>query len=207
LQAAVLFRDGLLVALLAARPIRRRNLAALRLGVHLVRRGAAYWIFLRTGETKTRDAYEAPLPTELTPAIERYLHQYRPLLARQRGRWHTAQSVAEGDALWISKDGSAMREIAIYFRIVRITKAAFGEPLHPHLFRHAAATSSAIAGGGAACAASGVLGHRHPSTKDKHYVLATTLDAGRVHQSAVLARRRRAQGRRKERARSEGTDR
>jgi hypothetical protein len=39
-----LFRDRLLIALLIARPLRRANMAALRLGTSLQRRGAAWWI-------------------------------------------------------------------------------------------------------------------------------------------------------------------
>ena len=38
-QRALRYRDGLVVALLAARPLRRGNLAGLRLGHSLVRRG------------------------------------------------------------------------------------------------------------------------------------------------------------------------
>ena len=38
------FRDGLIVALLAARPLRLRNLAGLELDRTLMRRGEAWWI-------------------------------------------------------------------------------------------------------------------------------------------------------------------
>ena len=41
---AMQFRDGLIIALLAARPLRLRNLAGLELDRTLTRRGEGWWI-------------------------------------------------------------------------------------------------------------------------------------------------------------------
>jgi integrase/recombinase XerD len=56
----ITYRDGLLIALLAARPLRIRNLAGLALDCTVVLRDAAWWIEIPGIETKTRDPIEAP---------------------------------------------------------------------------------------------------------------------------------------------------
>ncbi len=88
LQRASRYRDGLMIALLAARPLRRRNFAAIEIGRHLVRYAEAYWLRFEAAETKTREPIEASFPSELTPHLERYLSHQRPLLAQRTGRWN-----------------------------------------------------------------------------------------------------------------------
>lgn len=51
---AALYRDGLMITMLACRPIRRGSLAAMRIGEHLVKNGDAYQIAL--DETVTKKA-------------------------------------------------------------------------------------------------------------------------------------------------------
>ena len=68
---AALYRDGLMIMMLACRPIRRGNLAAMRLERHLVRRDDGYAIRLGGSETKNGRAYDAPLPAALTAFIDR----------------------------------------------------------------------------------------------------------------------------------------
>ena len=80
LRARALFRDGLIIALLAARPIRLRALTALALDGSFVRVADEYMLRLSEENTKTRVAYEAPLPTLLTPYADRYLFEHRPRL-------------------------------------------------------------------------------------------------------------------------------
>ena len=54
LEQARRYRDGLLIALLATRPLRRRSLAAIEVGRHLQRVGMHYVIELAEDDTKTR---------------------------------------------------------------------------------------------------------------------------------------------------------
>lgn len=70
---AIRFRNGLIVALLAARPIRLKNLAAIETGNHLVRVDGTYWLRLEADEVKNRKHIEVTLPDTLTPYIDRYL--------------------------------------------------------------------------------------------------------------------------------------
>jgi hypothetical protein len=59
-------RDGLIIALLIACPMRIKNLANLVIGEHLVFGGCEYWLKLTAAETKTGRAYVAAVPPELT---------------------------------------------------------------------------------------------------------------------------------------------
>lgn len=72
-HSALLFRDGLAIALLAQRPLRRANFAALTLDRHLVRRGADWWLQIPGNETKNGDPIDDPWPASLTAGLENYL--------------------------------------------------------------------------------------------------------------------------------------
>src|SRR5262249_17479870 len=96
------------------------------------------------------------------------------------------------DALWLSEHGSAMTEIAIYFRIREVTRAHFGHAIHPHLFRDSAATSIAIDDPEHVWMIKNVLGHSSLATSERHYIQAQMLQASRRYQQTVLARRRQA---------------
>src|SRR5215210_6252138 len=79
-EAALTYRDGLIIALLAVAPMRRRNLAGLTLGQNLMRVGESWMVVLGAHETKNRQALEYPLGAGLGQALERYLEQFRPVL-------------------------------------------------------------------------------------------------------------------------------
>jgi hypothetical protein len=61
LDAAIAYRDGLLIAILALIPLRRRNLADLALGVTLVREGSSWIVAFGEDDTKTHAAFEGSL--------------------------------------------------------------------------------------------------------------------------------------------------
>ena len=56
------YRDGLIIALLASRPIRRKNLAQIEIGHHLQRLGDTYWLFFE------RARHEEPPLIGIPPA-------------------------------------------------------------------------------------------------------------------------------------------
>ncbi len=192
LARAVTYRDGLMIALLAARPFRRRNFAALEIGRHLVRVGDTYWLRFAAAETKTRQPIDVPFPADLLPYLQRYLSYYQPLLAQRTGRWNRGHPATA--ALWISTHGSAMTEIAIYFRITKLTRQRFGQVINPHLFRDSAATSIAIEDPEHVRCTMAVLGHSTLATSEKHYNQAGSLEASRRLQRHVLELRQRFRG-------------
>jgi integrase/recombinase XerD len=183
LKAAGAFRDGLMIALLAARPVRRANLAAITIDWHLERRGDLYWLTFPAHEVKTRRTLEFPLPGALTAAVERYLAQYRPFLLSRHGRWKDDP----GDAFWISGDGSRLKAKRLAERIRKRTADRFGQPVNPHLFRDAAATSIAIEDPEHVGIILAILGHSTIRTSETYYNQATGIEAARRYQGVIAA--------------------
>jgi len=188
LDAAILYRDGLIIALLALIPLRRRNLAGLRLNQHLVAINGSWLITLDASETKTRAPLEMMWPDELLGPLATYLDVHRPRLAALAGRW----SKPIYDALWVSSHGSLMTEIAIYDRIRRHTLLAFGAAINPHLFRDAAATTLAIADPAHVRVAAPLLGHRTFTTTERFYQQAQSFDAHRAYVNAIFGKGKRS---------------
>jgi integrase len=180
-EAAIAYRDGLVIAFLALVPLRRRNLARLVLDRTLIRQGSEWLIAFGEDDTKTHAAFEIGLPDVLREPLENYLQNYRPILAAREGRWVRP---VEG-AVWVSKDGSPMRQIALYDRVRARTKEAFGVALNPHLFRDAAATTIAIADPEHVRLAAPLLGHRTFTTTEKYYQQATGYEAHRAFIEAL----------------------
>jgi integrase len=182
----ITYRDGLLISLLAARPLRIRNLAGLTLDRTVVRRGDDWWIEIPAVETKTREPIEVPWPRGLAGHLEYYLSAIRPVLAARQGRW----TRPVGKALWLSSDGSPMNMGQIYQRVVVNTRAALGRPINPHLFRDCATTSIAIDDPSHVGIASQLLGHRRWSTTERHYNQARAVEACRQFQAFLISLRR-----------------
>ena len=180
-EQAIAYRDGLLIALLALRPLRRRNLAGLVIGQTLVRTGEGWSIAFGPELTKTHAPLELTWPEALVPMLETYLAVHRPILSALKSRW----TGPVGHALWVSSHGSPMTEMALYDQIRKRTDAAFGRPLNPHLFRDAAATTLAIADPQHVRAASPLLGHAGQTTTERHYQQAQSLSAHRHYAKAL----------------------
>lgn len=88
-------RNGLMVALLAMNPMRRKNFAGLEIGTTFKQVKGRWWICLPARVTKTRcRPEERPVATWLNPFIELYLKEARSLLLRRLD--------SETNALWVS---------------------------------------------------------------------------------------------------------
>ena len=177
------YRDGLMIALLANRPLRLRNLTSLLLGRTLVRRGEVWWIQIPAAETKTKAPIDLPWPEVLAPQLDIYLAHYRSAIVALRG------TGTASDALWLSMYGPPMNDNGIYTRIVARTREGLGQPVNPHLFRDSAATSIAINDPAHIGIASRLLGHRSGSTTERYYNQARSVEASRLMQKSLLARR------------------
>ena len=193
-QRAQGFRDGLIIALLAARPLRRRNFAAIEIGRHLIRQGEDYWLKFSAKETKNRRAIAMPFPSVLLPFLERYVSQHRPLLnpITRGGRWvaKNPQPRPQTAALWISTHGTPMAATTIYGRVIALTTAKFGHSVNPHLFRDSAATSVATEDPAHVHIVKDVLGHSTLKTSERYYMHAQATEAIPRHQNGILALRR-----------------
>lgn len=103
IKEAVRYRDGLMFALTAFIPLRRKNLAALTIGRHLVREGD-YWDVIISGEeTKTGASIAARFPEMLELYLTTYLDRIRPQLNPSR----------DCAALWLNSKGGRLAYAAI----------------------------------------------------------------------------------------------
>jgi integrase len=169
---ARLYRDGLMIAFLAMRPMRLANLIGMVIGQHLVKRSGRWWIEVPGEEVKTGAAIELPFPATLVEPLQRYLAHWRPQLA------------ADGQArqcpvLWLSEQGRAMSRSRANTMINRRTAAAFGLPVNPHLFRDALATTVAVHRPDEVRIVSRMLGHNAIATAERFYNQARQVDAAR----------------------------
>jgi integrase len=159
-----------MIALLATRPLRLANLVQLELGRELVRRGDTWWLEIPGAATKNGELIELPVPDDLVEALESYLAVWRPQLARP-------ERVKASQALWLTHLGTTISDIHAYNNIVAHTRAAFGQPVNPHLFRDAAATTIALDSPKEVRIAARLLGHRCFTTTERYYNLARMAEA------------------------------
>ncbi|MDR3418349.1 MAG: site-specific integrase [Nevskia sp.] len=179
-------RDGLMIALLALRPLRRRNFIAIQLGRHLVRVGPDYRLRFEGADTKNGRWIDEPFPAPLTDRLERYLQHYRPwLCAQDSHRNPRIRFQPPGDHLWVSKTGAAMSEDVFYKDLRNRTRERFGQALSPHLFRDCAATTIATEDPAHVAIIPALLGHTTAQTSERYYNHAGMIDAGRRVQDVV----------------------
>lgn len=186
-EAAVMYRDGLIIAALALMPLRRRNLVQLRIGTEMRKKEDNWVITIPGASTKTHSPLDFDWPTDLLPQLETYLTIHRPVLAERCYRWPSRAA----DHLWVAATGSALTEVALYDIVRKRTKAAFGIAISPHAFRDAAATTLAVHDLKHVRLAAPVLGHTNFKTTEKYYNQARGLDAHRRY-TETLARLRRS---------------
>lgn len=198
---AVQFRDGLMIAMLAARPVRLKNFSALRIGHELVYRADVHWIILEAGHTKTHAPVELPYPTALTPWLHRYLSHYRRILLEPHAKAKApSQTRPPGMFLWVSEVRSMMGDRVIYQHLVDHTRSRFGHAVNPQLFRDCVATTIAIEDPVHVGITQNLLGHASPRTAERFYNHAHSLQASRSYQSIVLGLRRKARAEPRRRA-------
>jgi integrase len=176
------YRDGLIIALLALIPLRRRTLAALRIGKHLLKSGRLWALDIPRADTKTRHPLEYPISAELSARIDLYLSKFRCRIP----------GAAAHDGLWASNRGRPMDDGTIYDTVCRRTHAAFGFAVNLHRFRLAAATLWSIRDPGNVRGAKDLLGHSSFGTTEQHYIMAQSRIAGRALNRAIAGKRKRA---------------
>ena len=124
---ATLFRDGLMLALLVHRPLRASNFTGIAIGTHLLRLGDTWTLLFREGKVANAPPLQGPWPESLVDALARYLDVHRMVLLESERR-HRAPT----QALWISKQGTAMTQSAIDYQLRSRTEEAFGVAINMH---------------------------------------------------------------------------
>lgn len=186
IEAAMQYRDGFVITLLAHRPILRlANLHTIRCNEHLIHRNGQWHLLFGPHETKTKKPIELFLSPEVAQYLERYLSVYRPILLAAGGCRPAAQ-IAD---LWVSRDATPLCRSTLAHHIKRHTRAAFGAHINPHWFRDCTATDIAIMHPEQIGLVPPLLGHTDLKTSERHYNLAKSLEAGRRYHGDIAERR------------------
>jgi hypothetical protein len=173
------YRDGLIIALISAWPVRRRSIAALTVTRHLEFDAAGVNILLFREDTKSKRAESLRVPEDLLPYLLRYLKEIRPRLLGRR----------QHDGLWASYKGCPLTAGRIYDIVRARLTARFGKAMGLHDFRRAAHTFIATHAPDQIGLIPGVLQHTSLDVGEQHYNLARSVEASRRF-AAHLARTR-----------------
>lgn len=173
------YRDGLMISMLAARPLRLKNLAMIEIDQHLCVVDDTYWLRFDGSDVKNRRPIEVPLPQELSDYIDTYIRDWRPT------------PICNSKRLWLAYDGRPLNQKSLYWRITTRTRSAFGRSISPHLFRDCLATSIAIEDPRHVRISANLLGHSSLETSEKHYNQAHMIEAGRDIQRTINTLRKR----------------
>lgn len=174
------YRDGLIITLLALIPMRRRTLAALRIGRHLVKAGDLWALDIPAADTKSRLALDYPISRKMSGRIDVYLEQFRSHIPGANK--HTG--------LWPSNKGGSMCPNAIYITVRKHTKKVFGFGVNLHQFRHGAATFWSIHDPANVRGSKDLLGHASFGSTENHYIMGQSRLAGRALAHAIEAVRK-----------------
>jgi integrase len=177
---AIQYRDGLMIALLAFAPLRRKNVAALEIGRHLIWEGDGWFVLIPREETKTkRIPIEFPVPKLLEPYLATYLNIVRPRLM------YAPTCVA----LWMNSQGRRLAYAQIGDIISRHSMSRLGIRITPHDVRDAAATLWALLAPDQIGVARDLLTHADLTTT-KHYNRARGIEASRAYAQIITGMRR-----------------
>ncbi|WP_448208701.1 tyrosine-type recombinase/integrase [Azospirillum sp. sgz302134] len=184
---ALRHRDGLLMAFLAARPLRLTNLAAITLGQHLIMDGETVSLRFPGEEMKNGRPLEVSWPSALLEPLRTHLAVHRPMLVPPE----------QPACLWVGRLGPLSR-IGCQHAIMAATKRELGTAIPPHFFRYAAATTVAFHAPEDALIIAAILGHTTLRTSERYYNQATALQATRRHQELVKRLRKEGRSKKKE---------
>jgi site-specific recombinase XerD len=186
------YRDAMILGVLAHRPLRRRNIASLALGVHLTQDAGKWHCHIPQTETKDRRQIDFTLPQDpgFTACFSYYLQTVRQKLLKHHPIDRDALHTLTGP-LWASTRGRILTDHALYYAVTRISEELLGKPIYPHLLRDCAASAMSSDAPEYILAASRILGHSSLKTTLSHYEQSSMLAAGArlvEHMSALQAK-------------------
>ena len=188
---AAAYQFGLIIALMAARPLRMKNFLSIEIGRQLIQQSHGCYLRFEVAEMKTHRELEVSFPEGLLGHLDTYLSVYRPVLLSQYGRNKTSREMKPaGAALWVSAWGTKMSELILRVHVVELTRKKFGKPVNPHLFRDCAATSIALTDPDHVAITTKVLGHTTLSTSERFYNHAMSIKAAEAYQADITKSRR-----------------
>tara|TARA_R110000787_G_scaffold262422_9_gene368019 strand:+ start:13294 stop:14361 length:1068 start_codon:yes stop_codon:yes gene_type:complete len=163
------YRDGLIIALLSLIPLRRRNISMMRIGTHLQKSPAGWYLVFEESETKNHKPLDFDFPAMLEVHLTDYLQRVRPLIG----------NAADHDWLWPSYKGNGLSGAALYSNITKHIRSGLGIEVTLHQFRDCAATTLALQNPDSVMLAKDLLGHADFRTTQAHYIRSCSINAGR----------------------------
>lgn len=191
---ACLYTHGLIIAFMARRPLRLKNMIGLDLNLHLRQNSNGFRVELGVDDMKTGRPFACPVPDSLAPAFTRYLSVYRPILLAQAKAGQSSPG-PEATTVFISARGKAFTSEVFEDMITRETLKRLGQRLTPHDFRHCVATTIAEAAPEEAQIIRIILGHSTSATADRYYIHAKSQEAALKFQATLAAEQKLLQGR------------
>ncbi|MFL5256461.1 MAG: hypothetical protein ACJ8AI_26905 [Rhodopila sp.] len=196
--AARNYRDGLIISLLALRPLRVKNLLEINIGTHLKKEPSGHVLAFNADETKTKRSLRFSYPSTLEKALSYYLARVRPIRIDADAPGAPARINRPAAAkLWIAQGGTPMTAGALKKALARHTLRRFGRILNAHLFRDCAATTLANQDPNNVRYAAQLLGHTGLRTTEKSYIALDSLDSLVRHHDLISAMRRTGRKKRK----------
>ena len=177
LNAALMRRNGTMIALFTLAPIRLRSFSELTLGRSVLVTQKQITLVLSGDMTKNHLPWEVLAPPALETLLREYIHEVRPWLMRNLERPH--------DALWVGRMGEPYSYRTIANTIPAATCRQLGVPVSPHLFRDAAATTIAQMAPENVLSIAPILGHSSSGIVERHYNHATAIEAGRDYAKVI----------------------
>ena len=178
LMGSSAYRDGLMIALLAACPLRLRSLAALTVTRHLRPIEDNYVITVFDEDLKTDGELTFKLPPSLVPYFELYLAHHRPRLLQG----------GDHEALWITYESTPMNRNSIGRRMERATLKILGERMSAPDFRASAATTFVENEPALSHLAPAILTHARGESTQNHYIVTNGSPAGETYAEILKSR-------------------
>jgi len=178
-RAAVTTQPAVAIAILTVAPVRLANLAAIKLGVNLIKPDGPdsnYWLVFPDYDVKNRVRLQYPLEPYLTGLIDEYVHDFRPTLLRGRNE----------DWLFPGQRGGAKGKISFSGQITDRIYKATGLRMTVHQFRHAAGALILQRRPGEYELVRLLLGHLNVQTTINAYIGLENIRASEIFSEIVL---------------------
>ena len=172
-------RDGMMIALLALMPMRRRPFVGLELGRSLKRTPNGWHVTLSEADLKCGEGWEGPVPVVLLDPLSAYVDVVRPILA--------GTAAVQSNHLWLTQQGGPIEGAYLGVRMKELSLRLIRRDIFRNLFRDCAATTLALKSPQMARLTKGLLGHSTDRTATRYYNQATSLEAGRLLGQRVKA--------------------
>ena len=173
-RAALLAQTAVVVGIELVAPVRLGNLAAIRLGVNLIKPGGPetnYWLRYPKFDVKNKQALQFAFNDKLTKLIDEYVFDFRPILMKGKN----------DDWLFPGRSTDHKERIGFSTQIVDQVEKATGIRITVHQYRHAAAAMILKHRPGEYELVRQLLGHKSVETTKRFYLDLETTAASEIY--------------------------